>query len=70
MSACETLAEKRCAFIAEKQQYYRARISLLQAYAITGSEEFMEEGRRQLAVLELFNGCQPDYHLFETAIRH
>lgn len=43
---------------------------LLQAYAITERKEFLEEGKRQMAVLELFNGCQPDYHLYETAIRH
>lgn len=43
---------------------------LLQAYVITKKDEFLKEGERQLAVLELFNGCQPDYHLYETAIRH
>lgn len=43
---------------------------LLQVYLLTGKEEFLEAGRKQLDILELFNGRQPDYHLYETAIRH
>ena len=34
---------------------------LLQAYLLMGKEEFLEAGRRQLDILELFNGRQPDY---------
>lgn len=43
---------------------------LLQTYLLTGENAYLEAGRKQLAVLELFNGTQPDYHLYETAIRH
>ncbi|MDO4293607.1 MAG: hypothetical protein Q4C65_10320 [Eubacteriales bacterium] len=43
---------------------------LLKVYLLTGEEKYLEEGKRQLEVLELFNGCAPDYHLYETAIRH
>lgn len=43
---------------------------LLQVYLLTKEEEYLEAGRMQLEVLELFNGLQPDYHLYETAIRH
>lgn len=43
---------------------------LLQVYEITGEEKYLDGGHRQLEVLELFNGFQPDYHLHEVAIRH
>lgn len=43
---------------------------LLQAYQISGKTEYFREAKKQLALLELFNGRQADYHLFETAIRH
>ncbi len=43
---------------------------LLQAYILTQEEKYLEGGRRQLTVLEQFNGIQPDYHLYEVAIRH
>ena len=36
----------------------------------TGKEVYLEEGKKQLAVLKLFNGHQPDYHMYENAIRH
>lgn len=43
---------------------------LLQVYSITRDESYLEGARLQMRVLELFNGQQPDYHLYETAIRH
>lgn len=43
---------------------------LIQAYEITKNERFLEEAEKQMAVLELFNGEQPDYHQYEVAIRH
>lgn len=43
---------------------------LLQAALLTGEEKYLNAGRKQLAVLEQFNGIQPDYHLYETAVRH
>lgn len=43
---------------------------LLQVYVLTGKRKYLEEGKRQLKVLEQFNGCAPDYHLYEMAIRH
>lgn len=43
---------------------------LLQVYALTGEQKYLDAGRKQLEVLELFNGMQPDFHLYETAIRH
>lgn len=43
---------------------------LLQVYEITGNDEYLSAAKEQIDVLELFNGLQPDYHLYETAIRH
>lgn len=43
---------------------------ILQVYEVTGEEKYLRGAEQQLAVLELFNGQQPDYHLHETAIRH
>ena len=43
---------------------------LLQVYKLTGEEKYLKAAEEQLKVLELFNGNQPDYHLYETAIRH
>ena len=43
---------------------------LLQVYQITNEAKYLDGAEKQLAVLELFNGTQPDYHLNEVAIRH
>lgn len=43
---------------------------ILSAYLLTGDIKYLEEGERQVKILELFNGIQPDYHLYETAVRH
>ena len=40
------------------------------AHLITGEQKYLKAGKRQIEVLELFNGIQPDYHLYETSIRH
>ena len=34
------------------------------------SDEFLQDSKKQIAILSRFNGTQPDYHLYETAIRH
>lgn len=43
---------------------------LLQAYQLTKNPVYLKEGRMHMAVLLLFNGKAPDYHLYENAIRH
>ena len=35
-----------------------------------GSQEFVSDAKKQIDILSRFNGNQPDYHLYETAIRH
>lgn len=43
---------------------------LLQVYQITREPVYLQAAGKQLSVLELFNGMQPDAYLYETAIRH
>jgi hypothetical protein len=43
---------------------------LIQAYQLTKDHRFIIEAERQLTILYLFNGRQPNYHQFENAIRH
>jgi hypothetical protein len=43
---------------------------LAQLYLETGIQKYLDEARRQLPVLEVFNGQQPSYHLNDIAIRH
>ena len=43
---------------------------LFQVYMLTKETKYLQAGKRQLHILELFNGEQPDYHLYETSIRH
>lgn len=43
---------------------------LLQAYEITQEGMYLEKAEELMEVLLLFNGQQPDYHLFENSIRH
>ena len=43
---------------------------LLQMYKVTGEKKYLEAGKKQMAVLELFNGTQPDCHMYEVALRH
>ncbi|HJA94647.1 MAG TPA: hypothetical protein H9717_16295 [Candidatus Eisenbergiella merdipullorum] len=47
-----------------------AAIYLCELYHLTGEEKYARAAREQLAVLELFQGLQPDYHMYEVAIRH
>lgn len=43
---------------------------LAQLYLETGTQKYLDEVKRQMPVLEAFNGFQPSYHLNEVAIRH
>ena len=43
---------------------------LFEVFRITGADIYLRAGKQQLSVLELFNGMQPDYHLYENAVRH
>ncbi len=43
---------------------------MIKMYKATGEERYLEGAKRHIKALELFNGRQPDYHLYEVAIRH
>jgi hypothetical protein len=43
---------------------------LLQAYLLTKDEKYLKAAKQHISLLDLFNGLQPDYHLYECAIRH
>jgi len=71
----DKILESGMAYPAHEVNYEQSIVApatsiLLQVYLLTKEEKYLEAGRMQLEVLELFNGLQPDYHLYETAIRH
>lgn len=37
---------------------------------ISGENDYIGDAKKQIEVLARFNGHQPDYHMYETAIRH
>lgn len=43
---------------------------LLELYLETGRTKYLDEAKRQLPVLEAFDGFQPSFHLNDIAIRH
>lgn len=43
---------------------------LLELYRFTGNSTWLDGAKAHLNVLELFNGRQPDYHLYDVSIRH
>lgn len=43
---------------------------LLKVYCLSGEGKYLRAAREQMEVLDLFNGTQPDYHLYENAVRH
>lgn len=47
-----------------------AAVFLLELYRATGAAHWLSAAKPHLALLELFNGRQPDHHLHDVAIRH
>ena len=43
---------------------------LLQMYEITGNRTYLSGAETHMRLLDLFNGCQPDYHCHEVALRN
>lgn len=43
---------------------------LAQLYLVTKDNKYLDEVKRQMPVVEAFNGFQPSYHLNEVGIRH
>lgn len=75
MAHADYIMETGTAYPAHEVNYEQSIVApaaniLLQVYLLTKQEKYLTAGKKQLEVLELFNGCQPDYHLYETAVRH
>lgn len=71
----EHIIKNGCYFPAHEVNYEQSIVApaadiLLQMYFLTNDEKYLENGKKQLDFLELFNGFQPDVCLYETAIRH
>lgn len=71
----ETLARNGVHYPSHEVNYEQSIVApaadiLFQVYILTGKLAYLDEGKKHLHVLEQFNGIQPDYHLYETAIRH
>lgn len=71
----DTLASVGLDYPAHEVNYEQSIVApavsvLLEAYMITEKQEYLNEAKKHLAVLELFNGFQPDHHLNQVAIRH
>lgn len=47
-----------------------ATVILGEMAAVTGEQRYADHFREHLAILDLFNGCQPHYRLNEVALRH
>ena len=43
---------------------------LLELYQVTKDERLLTPALKQMQIMELFSGTQPDYHLYACAIRH
>lgn len=43
---------------------------MIKMYKATGEEKYLDGAKTQMAALELFSGRQPDWHLYEVAVRH
>lgn len=72
---CDTLIKNGLNYPTSEVNYEQSIVApaadiLLQMYEVTGDKKHLDAAEKQIKVLELFNGLQPDYHLYETAIRH
>jgi hypothetical protein len=72
---CNYVLQKDILYPAHEVNYEQSIVApaanlLLQMYQITGEESIGKGAGRQLKVLELFNGLQPDYRQYEVAVRH
>lgn len=71
----DRLCERDICYPASEVNYEQSIVApaadiLLSVYALTKEEKYLTAAERQIQILELFNGMQPDYHLYEVAIRH
>lgn len=72
---CEKLIENDLEYPESEVRYEQSIIApavscLLEMYDLTEEERYFIEAKKHLRLLELFEGYQPDHHLYNTAIRH
>lgn len=72
---CKTITDNGLNYPAHEVNYEQSIVApaanlLLQMYDVTNEKKYLDAAKTQMSVLELFNGLQPDYHMYEVAIRH
>ena len=72
---CDMLIKNGVNYPASEVNYEQSIVApaaylLLQMFRVTGDQKYLKAAEEQMRILELFNGSQPDFHLYETAIRH
>jgi hypothetical protein len=72
---CDTILENKLCYPPHEVKFEQsisapAAELMIKMYKVTGEEIYLEGARLQMSALELFNGRQPDWHLYEVAIRH
>ena len=74
-SHCDAIFENRLCYPPHEVKFEQsisapAAELMIKMYKVTGEEKYLEGAKIQMSALELFNGRQPDWHLYEVAIRH
>lgn len=72
---CEMLCRNGLNYPVSEVNYEQSIVApaahmLVQMFRVTGEQKYLDAAGEQIKVLELFHGLQPDYHLYETAVRH
>ena len=72
---CNYIMENGLHYPAHEVNYEQSIVApaahiLLQTYEVTKDHTYLTAAEEQIAVLDLFHGLQPDYHLYQVAIRH
>lgn len=72
---CETILENGLLYPPHEVKFEQSIAApaaelMIKMYKATGEKKYFEGAKKQIAALELFNGRQPDRHLYEVAIRH
>jgi hypothetical protein len=71
----DTILRNGTAYPAHEVKYEQSIVApaaaiLFQAYRFSKDEKYLAGAKKQLEILSLFNGRQPDSCLYETSIRH
>lgn len=72
---CEYIIENGLKYPAHEVNYEQSIAApacnmLIQMYMLTKEKKYLAGAKEQMKGLESFNGLQPDYHMYEVAVRH